>query len=182
MPTVNGNHNRHKLTPKAGDGLATAVLRWPTPTANQYECDREVWEARREREKERHRNGNGFGLTLAMEVQRWPTPQARDGDGRAAQASRVGEPDRHGGYNLDDWVKATETAWPTPTASRWDGLQSHGRNVVTGALNPAWVEMLQGFPEGWTATAGPPRRARSSTRGSRPAPSAATPSETGDAG
>jgi hypothetical protein len=39
---------------------------------------------------------------------------------------------------------------PTPTANRWDGLQSHGVNVVTGSLNPAWVEALMGYPIGWT--------------------------------
>jgi hypothetical protein len=40
---------------------------------------------------------------------------------------------------------------PTPTASRRDGLQSHGVNVVSGSLNPQWVEWLMGFPDGWTA-------------------------------
>ena len=39
---------------------------------------------------------------------------------------------------------------PTPTASRWDGLQSHGVNMVTGQLNPTWVELLMGYPPGWT--------------------------------
>ena len=39
---------------------------------------------------------------------------------------------------------------PTPTANRWDGLQSHGVNVVEGSLNPAWVERLMGYPDGWT--------------------------------
>jgi hypothetical protein len=220
-PTVDGNHNRHGLTPKAGDGLATAVLRWPTPTVNmapqvnsnarQWDgfnstealavaIERglwptpsagnfnegeslESWEARRERELAKGRNGNGFETPLAVAVQRWPTPQARDGDGRAADASRVGDPNRHGGYNLDDWVKL----WNAPRAA--GGSLTGGSNsrktairdgsYVSGSLNPAWVEMLQGFPEGWTATAGRPRRARSNTRGSRPAPSsAATPSPT----
>jgi hypothetical protein len=41
--------------------------------------------------------------------------------------------------------------WPTPTANRWDGLQSHGVNVITGSLNPTWVEWLMGFPLGWTS-------------------------------
>lgn len=39
---------------------------------------------------------------------------------------------------------------PTPTSNRWDGLQSHGVNVVSGQLNPTWVEWLMGYPEGWT--------------------------------
>ena len=39
---------------------------------------------------------------------------------------------------------------PTPTASRRSGLQSHGRNLVVGQLNPVWVEALMGFPDNWT--------------------------------
>ena len=39
----------------------------------------------------------------------WPTPQASDE--KPGQASRVGDPARHGGWNLRDWVKL----WPTPT-------------------------------------------------------------------
>jgi hypothetical protein len=38
----------------------------------------------------------------------WPTPQARDE--KSGQASRAGDPARHGGYNLSDWV----AMWPTP--------------------------------------------------------------------
>jgi hypothetical protein len=41
-------------------------------------------------------------------------------------------------------------AIPTPTSSRRTGLQSHGVNVVTGSLNPTWVEWLMGFPFEWT--------------------------------
>jgi hypothetical protein len=41
--------------------------------------------------------------------------------------------------------------FPTPTASRRDGLQSHGVNVVGGSLNPQWVEWLMGYPLEWTA-------------------------------
>ena len=32
-PTVHGNHNRVGISATSGDGLATAVKRWPTPTA-----------------------------------------------------------------------------------------------------------------------------------------------------
>src|SRR5262245_54541484 len=48
--------------------------------------------------------------------------------------------------------------WPTPTAS--DGMGGPGssgrdggdnlRTAVNGALNPTWVEILMGFPPGWT--------------------------------
>lgn len=36
---------------------------------------------------------------------------------------------------------------PTLTASRWSGLQSHGKNAP---LNPEWCEWFMGFPIGWT--------------------------------
>jgi len=35
-------------------------------------------------------------------------------------------------------------------ANRRAGLQSHGVNVVSGSLNPTWVEWLMGYPLGWT--------------------------------
>ena len=36
IPTVKGNYNRTGLTSTSGDGLATAVRKWPTPTARDY--------------------------------------------------------------------------------------------------------------------------------------------------
>lgn len=38
---------------------------------------------------------------------------------------------------------------PTPTANRWSGLQSHGRNLILGRMNPRYVEWMMGFPHGW---------------------------------
>ncbi len=35
-PTVKGNYARADLSATAGDGLATAVREWPTPTASSY--------------------------------------------------------------------------------------------------------------------------------------------------
>lgn len=36
MPTVRGNYNRAGLSSKSGDGLATAVKKFPTPSANDW--------------------------------------------------------------------------------------------------------------------------------------------------
>jgi len=105
------------------------------------------------------RHGSGTP-SLPQAVTLWPTPQAHD--------SRPGYPDRvgrhgtkHGDRNLNDETVSTPGS----------------------CLNPAWVEALMGFPDGWTwlPTAGRPRPARRS-RGSRPAPSEAAPSPTGAPG
>jgi len=74
----------------------------------------------------------------------WPTPNATDGN-KAPKYFASGSP------SLPYAVKLAEAGhYPTPTANRWDGLQSHGKNVISGQLNPTWVEWLMGFPAGWT--------------------------------
>jgi hypothetical protein len=74
----------------------------------------------------------------------WPTPTAADGSRSTTYQNR---PDGSRSLTLIGAVKA----WPTPpTASRRSGLQSHGQNAILGQLNPTWVELLMGFPPGWT--------------------------------
>ena len=41
--------------------------------------------------------------------------------------------------------------WPTPTATRRSGLQSHGRNALLGPVNPVFLEWLMGLPTNHTA-------------------------------
>ena len=43
-------------------------------------------------------------------------------------------------------VVDASTLWPTPTATRRSGLQSHGKNAILGPLNPMFLEWLMGFP------------------------------------
>lgn len=114
-------------------------------------------------------NGNGLGLL--------PTPTAVSyGSNQGGAAGRVG-PKRHslrsmarnglwptirasdsekgGRGDLLASIRGYKTQrahWPTPTANRWSGLQSHGRNAVLGTLNPTWVEWLMGFPLFWLRT------------------------------
>jgi hypothetical protein len=72
----------------------------------------------------------------------WPTPRASE----------------HSSYQYDhgdhDKPRLTLTGmarmFPAPVANRWDGLQTHGKNAITGALNPRFVEWLMGYPDGWT--------------------------------
>jgi hypothetical protein len=137
----------------SGDGrekpnkLGWAVQMWPTPTANNYESEPEVFLPRREREREKHNNGNGFGLTLGMAVRLWPTPTTQDAsnNGGPTQSLRNTVP-----------LNARVQMWPTPNAqdSKDNGngtTDYHQLNKeVGGALSPTWVEWLQGFPLGWT--------------------------------
>jgi DNA (cytosine-5)-methyltransferase 1 len=126
--------------------LSDAAKMWPTPTANNYECEPEVFLPRRDREKAKHRNGNGFGLTLGMAVKLWPTPTARD--------------HKDGSYcpNVPINGLLGRAVWPTPTKSDGEGGPgSSGRDggdnlrtAVGGSLNPTFVEWLMGFPKGWT--------------------------------
>lgn len=75
-PTVHGNYNRKGASKTSGDGLETAVKRWPTPTARDW---------------------------------------------------------REGGYAADR--RRNSPGLPT---------------VAGGPLNPSWVELLMGLPDGWT--------------------------------
>jgi len=119
-------------------------------------------------------------LTLDDESGLWPTM-------RAHESGNYPGPSRENGAHqltLDHAVKR----WPTPTVDdanqvtrksgafqsltrevqRWNGLQSHGVNVVTGSLNPTWVEWIMGYPSEWTVLR---RSAMPSSRNARRKPS-----------
>jgi len=84
-------------------------------------------------------------------------------------------------------------AWPTPTVGgkkaggtlqEWGGsggnkIRQLDPALARGRLNPEWVEALQGFPEGWTLTDGPPLRDHS-THGSHHAPDHDSPTTESD--
>lgn len=113
--------------------------RWPTPSASLHNDaeDPASWLARAKTLKEKHANGNGAGMPLAV----------------AAKLSQ----------------------WPTPSATDHKGSFRPGQRrgqlpdavQDRGALNPAWVEMLMGFPVGWLDTPGPSAPAKHNTKGSR---------------
>jgi hypothetical protein len=133
-------YQRPPLVPRTS---ATGSSSWPTPVASDAGKDRG--------------SSAGWGLRDAVRRLRWPTPNARDHKDTGANVDykRVAARSKLAGAVM------TRTPWPTPTSSRRDGLQSHGKNAITGALNPTWVEWLMGFPLGWT-DCGP-----SATRSSR---------------
>jgi len=77
--------------------------------------------------------------TLATQVatRLWPTPSASEG--------RQGWQDRKRGK------KGTQESLTTK-AIQAEG----GRDAITGSLNPDWVEVLMGFPAGFTRLDPPP--------------------------
>jgi len=70
-PTVHGNHNRAGLSPKSGDGLATAVKLWPTPRATDHGSGstREDWSWDTDRTATRT-SGTKVQIGLGMAVNR----------------------------------------------------------------------------------------------------------------
>jgi hypothetical protein len=114
-PTVNGNYNRKGLSTTSGDGLATAVKRFPTPSVSASKQGQNESDGRR-----------GQTLVGAARGQTWPTP-------------------RTGG--ICGGTRALDKLRENTTAVEARGMGSgHG-----GVLNPAWVEILMGWPENWTS-------------------------------
>ena len=92
----------------------------------------------------------------------WPTPRSCS----AMAAENIGNRVNDKFPNLESQV--AKSLWPTPTTRDYKGgrkpetLEVSGRgatNTLSDALtcqgqydslNPAWVEWLMGFPEGWT--------------------------------
>ena len=130
-----------RLTNATGSGL------WPTPHGMGQD-------------------GHGSELSMAARVslglsdserskaktprQHWPTPTAEDGESKGMSAKRrmTRAPD-----NL-----ATAVRFPSPASRDWRSGKGRSENghtpqlpeQVGGQLNPTWVELLMGFPKGWT--------------------------------
>ena len=83
--------------------------------------------------------------TDMLGVKLFPTPQSRDWKGQS----------HRGQYAPGDCLP-NAVMFPTPSANNSTGQGEHGeggpnlQTVVSGQLNPTWVEWLMGFPEGWT--------------------------------
>ena len=80
--------------------------------------------------------GSGFGL--------WPTPTANDNDNRRSRPTPAELAGRHGWSLRSALADATDPETPR----RWP---IEGHIPLTGHLNPDWVELLMGWPVGWTA-------------------------------
>jgi hypothetical protein len=133
---------------------------WPTPRASEFEG----------RGGSNRTPGTG-GATLSQTARTaWPTPTVSGNTNKAGASQKSGDGLR---------TRAVEASWPTPSAgvfndnenlenwqARRDKIKTQKKNgngfgipltIATrleqpqaGALNPAWVEQLQGFPNSWT--------------------------------
>ena len=101
-PTVCGNYNRAGLTAKSGDGLATAVTKWPTPIASDS------------------RGSSGRPVpgkqTQLVDAVRFATPLSRDWrSGKASQSTMKRNsrplPEQIGGSLNPTWVEWL-MGWP----------------------------------------------------------------------
>jgi hypothetical protein len=124
---------------------------WPTPQVSMIHAEKYTAET-----SYRHwQEGRQVHLSqVARDPRMWPTPGAskasndtaltKSGDGRM-------KPNKLG------WAVA-KSLWPSPSARDWrsgKGRQENGHTpqlpeVVGGQLNPEWVELLMGFPPGYT--------------------------------
>jgi hypothetical protein len=156
----------------------SACSSWPTPQAHDAMSPKtpEQIEAVRNRSVRKTGGGKPGMSNLNERVLAWPTPSARDGDPRRGATSPDSEAWKRkverGAVNaagmLSDDLKSSAVAWATPTARDWkDGACATskaptnallGRQVLrtpmaggTGlVLSPQFVEMLMGWPIGWT--------------------------------
>ena len=93
------------------------------------------------------RRKKGGCRNLSQEVHMWPTPTSRDHkDGSAAACRNVPV----------NGLLGRAVHYPTPHANCSTGAGQRGtggpnlQTAVGGTLNPLWVELLMGFPPGWT--------------------------------
>ena len=127
------------------------VKLWPTPSAGMHKQD--------VNDAGQYAEGilaDGHQIMLPAAVKLWPTPRSTDG----AHGGRVTPRKSREGGNLIEAVSARN--FPTPSANDWKGSSQEGqrRGQLTdpamgaipagGQLNPDWVELLMGWPLGWT--------------------------------
>ncbi len=142
----------------------------PTPAVNDMGRGKTVedWDAWTEAMQAKHGNGNGHGKSLEIEAQRLlPTPQARD-----HKDQYVGNSGGHRPGDTDSVPRAvrdmgTDFGPYTAAIRRWEQVLGRPAPSPTepGAngrprLSPAFVEWMQGLPDGWVTGVGIPRSAQ----------------------
>jgi hypothetical protein len=118
--------------------LDDAVAMWPTPSASLGDHAGLVTPSK---------SREGGTLVEAVSARMWPTPTVKGNHNRAGLSAKSGD-------GLATAVNRDQ--WPTPTArvasrgAGWDGPGRPLSETAGGPLNPTWVELLMGFPLGWT--------------------------------
>ena len=129
-PTVCGNYNRKGASATSGDGLATAVSQWPTPNARDYKGAPGAGCV--------ERGGRQSSLPQAVKTRTWPTATATAYKGWSPNHNRADTDDRL------DYSVERESFQP-------------GQQTPPMRLNPEWVELLMGWPKGFTSLEPLPR-------------------------
>lgn len=157
-PTTDAAEERNTRYAQGGTSLSLAVKLWPTPRSSPSE--NRTTKPKPSAIEGRH----GWGLADAVQDSLseqphvlWPTPTGAVGSGGPGHSGREGGPN----------LRTAVSLWPTPTingnynrkglsATSGDGLATAVNadqlpNQVGGSLNPEWVELLMGWPKGWTS-------------------------------
>lgn len=133
---------------------------WPTPTASAMPCEgtqrimRKKWLAGElSLEEASAIAGRDVRKAQGKVPEMWPTPTTQDNPQIKGEGKAAAHPKR--GTTLGGAVRL----WPTPTAhnaKETNAPSESDRNTPTlaaqagGSLNPTWVELLMGWPAGWT--------------------------------
>lgn len=113
--------------------------KWPTPRA----CDGDKGGNPRPKQRGDLQAAVRGGTSTP---QNYPTPtNSMVTIGDMEQARYAGTDKRRPTYEEANKI------YPTPTANRRSGLQSHGKNAILGQLNPEWVSWLMNWPMGSTS-------------------------------
>ncbi len=122
--------------------LVSAVKMWPTPRAGDGDHG-----------GPNSRDSKGKPA-LSAAVAMWPTPKSRDFRSASGDAGfQRDSPDLNVSVHMWSTPAANDAKNATlpPASEHWDSLPGDlKRSGAKGSLNPAWVEMLQGVPIGWT--------------------------------
>lgn len=136
-PTLCGNHNRKGLSKNSGDGLATAVKQFPTPTAQDF--------------KRRGPNSKQQGLSNIDRFYPTPTNSMMTMQDME-QAKFAGNGNRPKYRDCFPTPCATEARQGIQNRLNKEsrGTQKSLTTICQGNLNPDWVEWLMGWPIGWS--------------------------------
>jgi DNA (cytosine-5)-methyltransferase 1 len=173
-PPISGNASSSWPTATAQDSKASGAAGYQTETrhAGMTLTDAAVrlWPTARATDGTKggpNQRGSKGDLTLPSAAAQWPTPTSRDHKGGAdwSRRTRDGKPRPDSDRTLPDVAER----WPIPAqcgSNRSGGMgrvgpirpshrvletQKGGRGCRM-MLNPLFVELLMGFPPGWTAS------------------------------